>query len=62
MFDIGFFELLMIGAIALVLFGPEDLIQFAKTLGRWCRMLKQARSKIIDELQSIERTSPHDKS
>ena len=35
MFDVGFFELLMIGVVALVVIGPERLPRVAKTAGMW---------------------------
>lgn len=35
MFDISFFELAVIGAVALVVIGPERLPQVARTVGRW---------------------------
>lgn len=35
MFDIGFFELLLIAVVGLVVIGPERLPRVAMTLGRW---------------------------
>lgn len=35
MFDIGFFELLVIGIVALVVIGPERLPKVARTVGQW---------------------------
>lgn len=35
MFDIGFFELSLIGVVALVVIGPERLPSVARTAGRW---------------------------
>ena len=35
MFNLGFFELLLFGMIALIVLGPDKLIYAAKTLGKW---------------------------
>lgn len=35
MFDIGFFELCLIGVIALLVIGPEKLPRAARTVGLW---------------------------
>ena len=35
MFSIGFWELIVIATIALVILGPERLPQVATTVGRW---------------------------
>ena len=37
MFDIGFFELLVIGVVALVVLGPERLPKAARYAGLWVR-------------------------
>ncbi|WP_246149940.1 Sec-independent protein translocase protein TatB [Arenimonas fontis] len=37
MFDIGFFELLVIGVVALVVLGPERLPRAARMAGLWVR-------------------------
>ena len=35
MFDIGFWELMLIGLVALVVVGPERLPKLAYTAGKW---------------------------
>ena len=35
MFDIGFFEICLIGVIALLVIGPEKLPRTARTIGLW---------------------------
>ena len=35
MFDVGFWELVLIGGLALVILGPERLPKVAAELGRW---------------------------
>lgn len=37
MFDVGWSELLLIGAVALVVIGPKDLPRAMRTLGQWVR-------------------------
>ncbi|WP_119396120.1 Sec-independent protein translocase protein TatB [Salinibius halmophilus] len=41
MFDVGFFELLLIGMIALVVVGPERLPKVAQTAGKWVGAAKR---------------------
>lgn len=35
MFDIGFWELVVVGVVALIVVGPERLPGLARTVGRW---------------------------
>jgi len=41
MFDIGFWELTLIGLLALVVLGPKRLPEAASTAGRWVGKLRQ---------------------
>ena len=41
MFGIGGWEFVLIGVLALLLFGPDKLPQFARTLGRFMRDFKR---------------------
>lgn len=41
MFDIGFWEMLVVGVVALVVIGPERLPAVARTLGRWTAKARQ---------------------
>lgn len=56
MFDIGFFELLMIGVVALLVFGPERLPEVARTAGRWIgqarRLVQGLKSDLERELEA----------
>lgn len=56
MFDVGFWELLMIGVIGLLVVGPERLPEFARTVGRWVgqaqRMVRSVRADIERELET----------
>lgn len=52
MFDIGFWELVVIAVIALVVFGPEKLPQFARRAGYW---IGRIRRQVNDVRSEIER-------
>lgn len=58
MFDVGFSELLVIGAVALVVIGPERLPKVARTvghlLGRMQRYVNDVKSDIGREMQLDE--------
>jgi sec-independent protein translocase protein TatB len=55
MFGIGFPELLLLGAVALVIVGPDRLPALLRTLGEWTgsakRGLADIRRQVEDELQ-----------
>ena len=56
MFDIGFWELLLIGAVGLLVIGPERLPAVATLVGQWIgrirRYARHMQSEIRDELES----------
>jgi sec-independent protein translocase protein TatB len=56
MFDVGFWELLLIGVVGLLVVGPERLPEFARTVGRWVgqaqRMVRSVRADIERELET----------
>ena len=56
MFDIGFWELLIIGVVGLLVIGPERLPGVATMLGQWVGRLRRfanhMRSEIQDELEA----------
>lgn len=58
MFDIGFFELLVVGVVALLVLGPERLPTAARTCGLWLgrvrRSLTSIQSEIREELRMEE--------
>lgn len=52
MFDIGFWELCLIGVVALLIFGPEKLPGAARTAGFW---VGRVRRMITSVKQDIDR-------
>ncbi len=56
MFDIGFWELALIGVIGLLVIGPERLPGVARTLGIWVgklqRFVRQTKMEIKQELHT----------
>ena len=58
MFDIGFFELLLIGVVALLVIGPERLPTVARKAGMWVgrarRFVSSVKRDIDREIQAEE--------
>ncbi len=58
MFDVGFFELMLIGVVALLVVGPERLPQLARTAGMWLgkgkQMLNSVKVDIAKEMKAEE--------
>jgi sec-independent protein translocase protein TatB len=52
MFDVGFFELLLLGVVALLVVGPERLPKLARTAGMW---LGRGRRFITSVKEDIDR-------
>jgi sec-independent protein translocase protein TatB len=50
-FDIGFSELLLVGLVALIVFGPERLPDAARTAGLWIGRLKRSFGAIKAEVE-----------
>jgi sec-independent protein translocase protein TatB len=57
MFDIGFWELCVIGAVLLLVIGPERMPEVAKQVGYWAtrarRTVNQLRNEMRSELNSL---------
>jgi len=57
-FDMGFLEILVVGAIALIVIGPDKLPAVARKVGFWVgktqRFVAGVKSDIADELQADE--------
>ena len=58
MFDVGFLEIVIIAAIALVILGPERLPRAARTAGLWVgrarRMVAEVKTDIDREIRESE--------
>lgn len=54
MFDIGLPELLLIGVVVLLMFGPEKLPEIARSLGKGMQKVKQAQMQFQNELNSVK--------
>ena len=58
MFEIGFWELVMVGVVALIVVGPERLPGLARTAGLWLgkarRMIADVKAEVDRELQLDE--------
>jgi Tat protein translocase TatB subunit len=67
MFDIGFPEMLVILAIALIVFGPQKLPELAKAIGKALREFKKTTEEVkgsfeaeTKDLQEIKSTIPRE--
>jgi sec-independent protein translocase protein TatB len=62
MFEVGFSELLLISALALIVLGPEKLPRVAAQVGRWVgrarAMARQFREQLEDEATLDSRPKP----
>ena len=58
MFEVGFTELLLIAALALLVLGPQKLPKLAQQVGRWVgrarAMARQFRDQLEEEAHSLE--------
>lgn len=52
MFDFGFWELVVIFVIALIVLGPERLPVVARTLGKWVGRARQYANALTSELEN----------
>lgn len=58
MFEVGFWELVMVGLVALLVIGPERLPKAARLAGFWIgktrAMISMVKAEIAEELQAEE--------
>jgi Tat protein translocase TatB subunit len=54
MFNIGFTELVILGVIALLVIGPEQLPDMARRLGKILNELKRAKDEIMDPVEEMK--------
>ncbi|MCA1771127.1 MAG: Sec-independent protein translocase protein TatB [Halomonas sp.] len=52
MFDFGFFEILVIGVVGLLVLGPERLPRAARTVGLWVGKIKRSVSGMQREISA----------
>jgi sec-independent protein translocase protein TatB len=52
MFGLGFSEILVLGVIALIFLGPEQLPELARTVGRFMNDLKRSTESITEDLKA----------
>lgn len=50
MFDIGFWELVLIGVVGLIVIGPERLPEVARTVGKYVGRMRRFVSKVRDDI------------
>ena len=51
MFDIGFFELLLISVVGLLVFGPEQFLDAVKTTLHWVKKIRRSFDDVRMEVQ-----------
>lgn len=50
MFDVGFSEMLLVGLIALLVFGPERLPKVARQAAQWVKKARAMATSVKDEI------------
>lgn len=55
MFGLGFSEIILLGLLALLLIGPKELPEVARTLGRFINDLKRSSEHLADEIKTQAR-------
>ena len=53
--NVGFGEILIIAIVALVLFGPKKIPEFAQGLGKAMREFKKALNEVEDEVKKVDK-------
>ena len=58
MFGLGMSEIILLGIIALVVIGPKELPELARTIGRFLNELKRSTNSFTDDLREQARFNP----
>lgn len=58
MFGLGMSEIILLGVLALVVIGPKELPELARTIGRFMNELKRTTNVLGDELKQHARFDP----
>ena len=53
MFDIGFWELAIIGIVALLVIGPERMPEMVRTIGQWAGQFQRLISNLKREIDHV---------
>lgn len=51
MFGLGMSEIIVLGVLALIIIGPKELPQLARTIGRFMNELKRSSNILTDEIK-----------
>lgn len=51
MFDIGFWELVVVGVVALLVIGPKDLPAMIRTVGKWTGKMRHFANAVKTEIE-----------
>ena len=51
MFDIGFFELLLISVVGLLVFGPEQFLDAVRITTRWVKRIRRSFDEVRTDIQ-----------
>lgn len=60
MFGLGMSEIILLAVLALIVIGPKELPELARTIGRFLNELKHSTSSLGDELKQQVRIDPID--
>ena len=59
MFDIGFWELAIIGIVALLVIGPERMPEMVRTIGQWAGQFQRLMSTLKREIEAETRSDEY---
>ena len=59
MFDIGFWELAIIGVVALLVIGPERMPEMVRTIGQWVGQFQRLISNLKREIEAETRSDEY---